>query len=349
MRFNNPFELSWQINALDLIMLVSSLFILVYSVRQYRTGRPTYLVLWLGCICYGLIMEATTGMLISRSYIQGEFAVMIETKRLLGYDTDMPLYVPTAFYPVIIFLAFKLIESFGIRSTLARALSAGVFTVLIDAPYMLNGTLPSVRWWDWIDWQIAGYHVFEYWYGWPIGDALWELTWPPLMMLMVWRWERRCAATINDVAKTKQRPWRTLVATPIALGLLMNTIGLLFSFPTVIAMLLDVPQYPFIIGIGGVSATLLLYSAKHPVALDRAGWTLLAIDIIGYGAVTLAGFALTPRPAGQITISLVALVILVVLAAYPAHAARRRAATTGSVTGEHGLIAARHPDIFERT
>ena len=67
--------------------------------------------MFLGSIFYGLIMEFTTGMLISRSYIQGEFTVMVEAKELLGYGTDMPLYVALGFYPVIIFLGFKLIES----------------------------------------------------------------------------------------------------------------------------------------------------------------------------------------------------------------------------------------------
>ena len=341
MRFNNPFELDWHLHALDVIMVASILVILVYAVRQYRSGRPTYLVLFLGSIFYGLIMEFTTGMLISRSYIQGEFTVMVETKQLLGYGTDMPLYVVVGFYPVIIFLAFKLIESFGIHSILARAVSAGIFMLLIDAPYTVNGSMKNINWWVWLDRQVGGRHIFQYWYTWPMADAMWELTWPSLLMWMVWHWERRRACNPAMIAAAKAAPWKTLLGTPVVLGILMNTCGLLLGIPFDIVIGLGLPQYPLIIAVALACATVFLYSAKKPAPLDRVGWILLGIHVIGYGIVTLANFAVRPVPGGPITICLIALAGIVVLGGYPGHVHRRRekvqsaqcdAAATSSLT-----------------
>ena len=201
-------------------------------------------MLFLGSIFYGLIMEFTTGMLISRSYIQGEFTVMVETKQLLGYGTDMPLYVVVGFYPVIIFLGFKLIESFGIHSVLARAVSAGIFMLLIDAPYTVNGSMKNVNWWVWLDRQVGGRHIFQYWYTWPMADAMWELTWPSLLMWMVWHWERRRACNPAMIAAAKAAPWKTLLGTPVVLGILMNACGLLLGIPFDIVIGLGLPQYP---------------------------------------------------------------------------------------------------------
>ncbi|MEB4209544.1 hypothetical protein [Mycobacterium sp. 94-17] len=335
MRFNNPFEIGWQLNALDAIMLSSTIFILVYSIRQYRNGRPTYLVLYLACLAYGLIMEFTTGMMISRSYIQGEFAVMVQTKELLGYPTDMPLYVVVAFYPVTIFLGFKLIESFGIRSILARALSVGLIMVVTDAPYEVNGPQKGIDWWVWLDWRISGRALFQFFYGWPWSEAWWQLTWPGLMMFMVWHWEKRRSLNrssgegANDfdpaaIAAVKATPWKTLLITPLALGLLMNVLGILFSFPTGISIGLGIPH--FVLGTAYLIAiaALFLYTKKDPIGLDRAGWTLLGIHVVGYTMVTLSTFAFRPVPTGQITIAFVTLSAIVILAAYPGHVAHQR-------------------------
>ncbi|MGH3678064.1 MAG: hypothetical protein ACRDU5_20475, partial [Mycobacterium sp.] len=245
MRFNNPFDVGWQLHALDAIMVLINVVAVVYAIHQYRRGRPTYLVLWLSALFYGVILEFTTGMLISRSYIQGEFTVMLATGSIPGYKTDMPFYI-LLLYPTIMFLGFKLVEAFGIRSILARAVSAGVFTVLIDAPYVVNGPLPNVGWWQWLDWTLAGRHMFQYWYGWPMADAMWELTWPPLLMWLVWQWERRRAATDADIAAARGRPWMTLLGVPVLIGLLVNTGGMLLSFPIGIAIGLDLPHYPFV-------------------------------------------------------------------------------------------------------
>ncbi|WP_156750238.1 hypothetical protein [Mycobacterium sp. E2479] len=262
------------------------------------------------------MMEFTTGMLISRSYIQGKFAVMIETAHLLGYDTDMPLYVMAGFYPVIIFLGFKLIEAFGIQSILARSVSAGVVMLLIDAPYVVNGPLPQVNWWVWLDWTIGGRHIFQYWYGWPMADAFWELIFPSLMMFMVWQWETRRDVKADPEA-VKSTPWKTLLATPVVLGVLMNTLGPLLSFPMGIFIALNLPHYPLVISIALAWATVMWYSAKTPTGLDRAGWTLLGVHVVGYGAVTLANFTYRPVPSGQITVCLIALTTIVILAAWP--------------------------------
>lgn len=331
-RFNNPLDLAWQIHLLDAIMLASTIFILVYSVRQFRSGRPTYLVLYLSCLAYGLIMELTTGMMISKSYIQGEFTVMVQTKELLGYPTDMPLYVIVGFYPVAIFLGFKLIESFGIRSVLIRAVCAGLIMVLIDAPYEVNGTQPGIEWWQWLDWRIGGRELFEYFYGWPWAEAWWQLTWPPLLMYMLWTWERRRGLRYdspgfdNTAALSAVRTARvkTVLVTPLVLGALMNVLGMLLSFPIGISIGFNIPHYvlgnAYIVGV----AALLLFSDKDPIGLDRAGWTLLGIHVTGYSVITLSTLSFDPVPGGQITIAAVALSSLVILAAYPGHAARQR-------------------------
>lgn len=321
MRFNNPLTLGWQFHVLDAIMLLITVVAVAYSVRQYRRGRPTYLVLWLSALCYGLILEFTTGMLISRSYIQGEFTAMLTTGSIPGYRTDMPAYI-LLLYPTLNFLGFKLIESFGIRSISARAIAAGAFTLLMDAPYVVNGPLPGVRWWQWLDWTIGGRHIFQYWYGWPMADAFWELTWPPLLMWLVWQWERRTAGAANTVG-VRRGPITTLIATPIVIGLIVNTGGLFLSFPLAIAIGFDLPQYPFILGTAAVAFGTLLLSEKKPVGMDGVGWMLVGIYVIGYSAVTIAQFAARPVPAGQITVVLVALAALVLLAVQPGRARRR--------------------------
>lgn len=323
-------DVAWPLHALDSIMILINVVAVVYAIREYRRARPTYLVLWLSALCYGVILEFTTGMLISRSYIQGEFTVMLTTGSIPGYKTDMPLYI-LLLYPTINFLGFKLIESFGIRSITARAVAAGTFTVLIDAPYVVNGPLPHVGWWQWLDWTINGRHIFQYWYGWPMADAFWELTWPPLLMWLVWQWERRRAGTAGEVIAAKERPVATLIGFPLLVGVLVNTGGLLLGFPLGIAIGLDAPQYPVILAIGLLAFGTLLFSAKRPVGLDRPGWTLLGIQLTGYSVVTLAQFAARPMPAGQVTIVLLALVLLAMLAAYPGYARRRQQSVSSPV------------------
>ncbi|MGH3678689.1 MAG: hypothetical protein ACRDU5_23700, partial [Mycobacterium sp.] len=225
--------------------------------------------------------------------------------------------------PTIMFLGFKLVEAFGIRSILARAVSAGVFTVLVDAPYGLTGPLPGVRWWEWLDWTIGGRHMFRYWYGWPMAEAIWQMTWPPLLMWLVWQWERRRAATPADIAAARRAPWVTLLGVPVLIGLLVNTGGMLLSFPIGIAIGLDLPHYPFVLAVAVLVCVVFLFADKRPVGLDRAGWTLLGIHVVGYGIITAANFAARPVPAGQIVIVTLALTALVVLACYARYAARR--------------------------
>lgn len=326
MRFNNPLDIGWPLHALDAIMILINVVAVVYAVRKYRQSRPTYLVLWLSALCYGVILEFTTGMLISRSYIQGQFTVMLATSDLPGYKTDMPFYV-LLLYPAINFLGFKLIESFGITSITARSVAAGAFTILIDAPYVVNGPLPNVGWWHWLDWTVGGRHIFQYWYGWPMADAVWELTWPPLLMWLVWKWERRRAATADDVTAAKRRPLTTLAGTPLIIGVTVNTAGLLLSLPLAIAMSFNLPHYPIVLAFGLLSFGTLVLGHKRVVGLDSAGWWLLAIHVIGYGIVTLAQLDGRPIPVGPVAISLSALVVITVLAAYPGWARSRNAPT----------------------
>ncbi|OBK30661.1 hypothetical protein A5634_15320 [Mycobacterium asiaticum] len=345
MRFNNPLEIGWQLHALDAIMILINVVAVLYSIRQYRCGRPTYLVLWLSALFYGIILEFTTGMLISRSYIQGEFTAMLTTGSIPGYKTDMPFYI-LLLYPAINFLGFKLIESFGIRSILARAMSAGVFAILIDAPYVVNGPLSNVRWWQWLDWTLGGRHMFQYWYGWPMADAMWELTWPPLLMWLVWQWERRRAESTAEIATVKRSPLKTLIGFPLLIGLLVNTGGILLSFPIGIAIGFDLPHYPFVLAVALLLLVVLLYSDKQPVGLDRVGWILLAIHVVGYAIVTVANFAHQPVPAGQIVIVTIALVVTAILASYPGYRWRRQGSIiVGLGSAEMGQTAPkRDPD-----
>jgi hypothetical protein len=327
MRFNNPLDIGWQFHLLDAIMVLSALFAVGYSVREYRNGRPTYLVLWLSALSYGLILEFTTGMMISRSYIQGEFTVMLTTGSIPGYRTDMPFYV-VLLYPTINFLGFKLIESFGIRSIGARAASAGVLTVLIDAPYVVNGPMSNVRWWQWLDWTMNGRHIFQYWYGWPLADAMWELTWPPLLMWLVWQWERRHTTTQGAQPSRPQRG-RTLFITALVIGLLVNIGGLIASLPFGLAIAFDLPHYPVVLTVLLLECSVFLLSDKTPIGLDRPGKMLLGIHVVGYGIVTAANFFSRPVPAGQIVIVTLALAAVVILSAYPGHRRRNSGAARG--------------------
>lgn len=324
-------------------MATINVLAVVYAIRQYRRGHPTYLVLWASSFAYGVILEFTTGMLISRSYIQGEFTVMLMTGSIPGYKTDMPVYI-LLLYPAINFLGFKLVEAFGIRSILARAMSAGVITVLIDAPYGVTGPLPNVRWWRWLDWTIGGRHMFEYWYGWPITEAVWQMTWPPLLMWLVWQWERRRAATVFGVAAPVRTPLKTVVAVPLLIGLMVNTGGLLLSFPISLAIGFDLPHYPFALAIAALLVVVFLFSDKRPVGMDGMAWVLLGIYVLGYAVLAAASFAAQPVPGGQITLVAVALTTLVLLACYSGHAARRMPPESESHAGGSAPSVPASPD-----
>ena len=86
--------------------------------------------------------------------------------------------------------------------------------LLIDTPYTVNGSMKNVNWWVWWTGKWAAAH-FQYWYTWPMADAMWELTWPSLLMWMVWQWERRRASDPAMIAAAKATPWKTLLATPV--------------------------------------------------------------------------------------------------------------------------------------
>ncbi|MGV9669211.1 hypothetical protein ACWDPV_01265 [Gordonia sp. NPDC003504] len=327
--FNDITRVGWRLDALDLIILLSTVAAVTFSVHRARRGEPRYLVLWLSSLFYGLILEFTTGMMISRSYIQGDFTFMIHT-RALGFATDMPLYI-VLLYPTFIFLGFVVVESFGIRSVLARAVSAGVIMVLIDAPYVVNGPLASVGWWQWLDWRIGDRAIFEYWYGWPMPDAYWEMTWPALVMWLVWQWEKRRTARMSQPEAGQQNRWTTFLGVPLGIGVLVNLGGFVVASPLSVFIGLRWPQFIAVAITLAIQAIVLLFCAKTPTGMNRGGWTVLGIHVVGYGIVTVANFWADPVPAGQITIVAVATTILVTLAVYTTVRARDRSPATGGL------------------
>ncbi|WP_068270850.1 hypothetical protein [Aldersonia kunmingensis] len=334
---NDITQVGWPLHVLDLVFLLSTITAVVYSVRRYRHGEPRYLVLWLSSLLYGLVLEFTTGMMISRSYIQGDFTFMIHTREV-GFATDMPLYI-VLLYPTLIFLGFVVIESFGIRSILARAVSAGLIMVLIDAPYVVNGPLAEVGWWEWLDWRVNGRQIFEYWYGWPMSDAYWEMTWPPLLMWLVWHWDKRRRERDALRATGQHGRLRTLLATPLAIAVLVNLGGFVVSSPLGIFIGFGWPQFIIVAITLVIQATVLLFATKSPTGIDRGGWTLLGIHLTGYGVVTIANFWADPIPAGEITIIAVATAALIVLSAYTTIRAR-----AGSASAGHEAVVPQHRD-----
>lgn len=305
----------WRLDALDLIFLVSTVYALRYSVREWRTGRKTYLVLWLSAFAYGVLLEFTTGMLISRSYIQGRFVFNLHTSAIPGYKTDMPLYI-LVLYPTFIFLGFKLVESLGIQRIATRAAAAGVCMVLIDAPYVLYGNLAEVRWWTWLPWRFHGQQMFEYWHGWPLSDAFWEMTWPPLLMWFIWTWERREQGRI--AANAPSTPLRTLVGVPVATAIGVNLGGFVATIPLSIAMAFGWRHYTVVLPVLVVQAAILLYSTKSLPGMDRAGWTLVGVHVLGYGVVTASLLHHGTTLASPLTLVLLSFAGMLLLAAYPA-------------------------------
>lgn len=319
---NDISHIAWRLHLLDLIFVFSTIVAVAYSLARYRQGQPKYLVLWLSCVAYGVVLEFTTGMMISRSYIQGDFTFMINTTAI-GFTTDMPLYV-LLLYPTIIFLGFVVIESFGIRSITARAVSAGVIMVLIDAPYVVNGPLADVGWWQWLDWRVGDRAIFEYWYGWPMADAYWEMTWPALLMWLVWRWEQRWSKKRSGPHPRPDSRSRMLIGVPLAIGVLVNLGGFVVAAPLSIFIGFGWPHFIIVVITLMIQATVLLFADKSPVGMNRGGVAVLGVHLVGYGIVTVANLWSDPVPAGQITIVTVASTALVVLCVYTSQRARTR-------------------------
>ncbi|WP_068271583.1 hypothetical protein [Aldersonia kunmingensis] len=170
---NDPFDLPWQTNVYDTLILALFVAAVINAVRQYRRGTRMYAFVLASALVYGIVLELA-GMATLNMYLQGDFAIMLNFPAipLFAGTTAMPLYV-TLFYPVIFTVGFKVVEALGIEKNWQAAITGGLFMIFLDAPYIIEGNLRHVVWWTW----DTDFIMFQFWEGWPLADMAWQAIW----------------------------------------------------------------------------------------------------------------------------------------------------------------------------
>lgn len=181
--FNNPFDIIWQTNLVDVMFLTIFVLAVAYAGVQWRRGRRIYATVLVAAFVYGVVLELG-GMATLNMYTQGEFAAMLNFPALMLFEgtTQMPSYV-LIFYPVFLFVGFKVVEALGITKTWQAAITGGLFLVAFDAPYIIEGGLRHVVWWTW----HTDFEMFQFWLGWPLIDLCWQATWDALFFYLMLR------------------------------------------------------------------------------------------------------------------------------------------------------------------
>jgi len=284
LRVNHFSDISGYAHALDLFFVVAFLYILNYSIREFRRGNRFYLVATVTAIIYGFVLEVS-GMLWHASYTQGEFWLMWDFRQFEAFkdSTDMPFYVPL-FYPVWLITALKLIEPLGIRNPAPRAIAIGVAGLLMYTPYILMA--PHVGWWEWHEWRM-----YQLWMGWPLLDGLWELTWHALLFWMLFRVFPKLDGYYqrND----NRANLKALLLWPFAVALAVNIIGPILmmpaSVPTVVLEAQGFRHYPIVVLYALVAGTILLFSQKdiQPCYFTAKDLFLPLLYLITFTAMTV--------------------------------------------------------------
>ncbi|BCQ08378.1 hypothetical protein JMUB5695_01808 [Mycobacterium heckeshornense] len=310
---HNPLEISWYKNLLDLTFLLCLGLAIGYSARQYRRGRVVYAVLLVTAFFYGMLLELS-GMVLHHSYTQGTFAVMLNFRMVPGLQdaTLMPGYVPI-FYPVFLFLGYKIVESLDIPSLWQRALTGGLVMACVDAPYIIQGGLPQIGWWTWHQWKM-----YQLWLGWPLADLWWQMTWDALFFYVLWRAVPHLDARRSNTV--------TLLGFPLAAAVGINLVAPLLHIPLILVTYLGTPQWPLVValvlGYVIVAVRAMRLSPAdfvEPVTVIVAGIYVLSM------AVMVIGNALYEKGLTEyIAVQSAALIILCGFVAYPALRGRSR-------------------------
>jgi hypothetical protein len=325
--FNSPLDLPWQTNLFDLLMLVIVVSAIVYSIARFRGGQRIYAVLLFAALLYGQVLELA-GMATLDMYVQGQFVVMLNYPALplFAGTTAMPFYV-TIFYPVWFFTCFKVVESLGIKKNWQAAITGGLFSIAIDAPYIIEGNLRHIVWWTW----DPDFAMFQYFVGWPLADLTWQAVWGALFFYAMLR-----ARRFIDGPGT--RSWSNarafgLFAPLTAVGVIV--VGTVALTPLTVITLLGGPQWPLVAALvlGYLAVTAMALRAAEPPAQriePIIAWVVGAY-VAAFSAMVVANVVHEGRISLYILIQAIGLAVATAIAAFPVLAGRRWSAGPAAV------------------
>lgn len=317
--FNDPFELSWQANLYDVLMLSLFLTIVVHATVQWRRGTRMWMFLLIAALVYGQVIELA-GMATLNMYLQGNFLVMLNYPALPPFEgtTAMPFYV-TIFYPVIFSIGFKVVEGFGIPSRIKAAITGGLFMVLLDAPYSIEGGLRHVVWWTY----DPNFPLFEFWLGWPLLELTWQALWGAAFYYFMLRRRPR----VDGQVEKRVGIGRLLVVQAPLAALPAIGVGLVAMAPITITSLLGIPQRIV------VSLLILGYVAVAVPALRKAnpprsfvdpwlaGWALWFA--VAFGAMVIGNVVYENGVTVYVAVQALGIIGVLALATFPLWAPRR--------------------------
>lgn len=283
---NNPMDIGWQTNLFDGAMIVIFLSAVAYAIAQWRRGTRIYATVLVAAFLYGIVLELG-GMATLNMYTQGEFTVMLNFPALKPFEntTAMPSYV-LIFYPVFLFVGFKVIEAMGIGKKWQAAVTGGLFMIALDAPYIIEGGLRHIGWWTW----HTDFKMFQYWLGWPLVDLCWQATWDAMFFYLM----LRALPHIDGITRPR---WSSVTCLGVfapasALGVIVS--GCFLLTPLMAVTFLGGPQWPVVV------ALVLAYLAIAAAALRTAtpprarvepitAWSV-SVYVSAFAAMVVANF-----------------------------------------------------------
>jgi hypothetical protein len=338
---HDPANIPWQMNLFDVVMLTIFVFAAVYSIVQFRRGRRVYVALMVTAFIYGLVLELG-GMATHNSYTQGTFAVMLNWPALpLFHDsTQMPSYVPI-FYPVILFVGYRVIEALGIQSRWRAAITGGLLMIAIDAPYIIEGGLRHVVWWTWHNWTM-----YQLWLGWPLVDLWWQATWDALFFYLMLRALPRLNSTVGGPAQWSNA--KALVGFPLVASVTVLIIGPFLHLPLAAVTYLGGPQWPLVIVLVVAYAVVAVAALRkaQPQGVEAITIAVVGVYAVGFAAMIAANVVYEHGVTLYIAVQSLGLLVLCGFVAFPALARHAALAQTsggdGAETGNR-VVAARRP------
>jgi hypothetical protein len=314
---HNPANIPWQMNLFDVIMLAVLVSSAVYSVVQFRRGRRVYAVLMVTAFIYGLVLELG-GMATHNSYTQGTFTVMLNwpALQLFQDSTQMPSYVPI-FYPVVLFMGFKVLEALRIQSRWQAAITGGLIMVAIDAPYIIEGGLRHVVWWTWHEWMM-----YQLWLGWPLVDLWWHATWDAMFFYLMLRAVPHLNSTLGNPAQWSNT--KALAAFPLIASATVLVIGPFLHLPLAALTYLGGRQWPLVIVLVVAYAAVAVNALRgaRPRGIEAITIAVVGIYAAGFAAMIAANIAYQHGVTLYIAVQSCGVLVLCGFVAFPALARR---------------------------
>jgi hypothetical protein len=333
---NDPLDLPWQTNLFDAVMVAIFIASCVNAVVRFRRGTRIYAFVLVSALVYGVVLELA-GMATLNMYVQGKFAVMLNFPAipLFAGTTEMPLYV-TLFYPVIFTVAFKVVDALGVVKRWQAAVTGGLFMVVLDAPYIIEGNLRHVVWWTW----SSDFKMFQYWLGWPLVDMFWQATWGATFLYLMLRARPHVDGMSeprwrNGIALAVRAPLAAVAVLFIGTVLMLPLVGVTISFGR---------QWPvLVVLVAGMAAVAVsaLRTAKPPTnRVDPlTGW-MTGIYVVAFLAMVIGNVVFEGRITAYLAVQSLGLLGVVAFATFPMWASRRHAssAPTASTSAQRDAV-----------